>query len=404
MLKISVGRAVWLSAVMVVLGAGSRAAEPERVGGLIGYTEFRTDLPGGRWANIATMRAHVVGVDGSGRRPVATELLDQAHVWTQFAGWSEDGQTAIVYRGWNDPENGRWEETHRTFRMEPDRWLFDSYLVDLATGRLTNVTGVDRVSHYNSGLFYLPGGQKLAFTALIAGVSKPYVMDLDGHHKQDVSGGGSGFAYGYSASPDGKMISYHENYQIYLANVDGSGKRQIETGNPFNFGPRWSPDGQWLLFSSGRHGNSYPYIVRRDGSGLRKLADTGGYQGWVLFLDVDDYHEGSSDVPAWGANGAWIYFTTKVGDRTTEIVRANVSGNVEQLTRSDPGTLNYQPIPSLDGKWICFGSTRSGRRQLYVMSAAGGNARAITDVPRGHGALWPYWQPTSESARSSPLR
>src|SRR5262249_5281751 len=31
---------------------------------LIGYTEYRTDLPGGRYVNVATMRAVVVKADG----------------------------------------------------------------------------------------------------------------------------------------------------------------------------------------------------------------------------------------------------------------------------------------------------------------------------------------------------
>ena len=49
------------------------------------------------------------------------------------------------------------------------------------------MTAVDRVSHYNGGLFFLPDGRGLGFTPLIQGVSKPYVMDLDGRNKRDGS-------------------------------------------------------------------------------------------------------------------------------------------------------------------------------------------------------------------------
>jgi hypothetical protein len=41
---------------------------------LIGYTEFRTDLPGGRYVNVATRRAVVVKADGTGRRVLTEEL------------------------------------------------------------------------------------------------------------------------------------------------------------------------------------------------------------------------------------------------------------------------------------------------------------------------------------------
>lgn len=40
-----------------------------------------------------------------------------------------------------------------------------------------------------------------------------------------------------------------------------------------------------------------------------------------------------------------------------------------------------------------FGSNSSGTRQLYVMSAEGGPARAITNVPPGYGAMFGRWSP-----------
>ena len=42
---------------------------------LIGYTELRTDLSGGRHANVRTMRAAVINADGSEHRHMADELV-----------------------------------------------------------------------------------------------------------------------------------------------------------------------------------------------------------------------------------------------------------------------------------------------------------------------------------------
>lgn len=148
---------------------------------MLGYTELRTDLPGGRHGNVRTMRASVVNADGTDRREVGGELADGPDVWTQFAGWSPDGRRAVVCRGWQDPENARWEEEHKTFRMEPGKWSLDCCLVDLETGAVFNATAVDRVSHYNGGLFFLSDG-RMGFTALVDGVSKPFVMDADGRN------------------------------------------------------------------------------------------------------------------------------------------------------------------------------------------------------------------------------
>src|SRR5579871_2232545 len=95
---------------------------------LIGYTEFRTDLPGGRYVNQATFRAVVVKADGTGRRVLAEELTREKNSWTQFRGWSPDGKTAVFARAWMSDENGKWEEEHKTFRYSKDGYLCDGYL------------------------------------------------------------------------------------------------------------------------------------------------------------------------------------------------------------------------------------------------------------------------------------
>ena len=393
-----VGFLVGLVALLFLSPTPIAGAEPA----LIGYTELRTDLPGGRHANVQTMRACVMQVDGSGRKTIAEQLVDRPDAWTQFAGWSPDGAQAVVSVGWESPENARWEEEHKAFRMEPGQWLLDSCLVNVADGSVANVTAVERKSHYNGGLFFLMVGEgperkpALGFTPVIQGISKPYLMDLDGRNKRDVSGNGTGFSYGYSASPDGRLISYHENYQVYVANADGTQKRHIKTGNQFDFAPRWSPDGQWLLFVSGEHYDCHPVIVRPDGTGLKKIADRGGYRGVTEFLDVFDFHGGSSDLPVWAGDGKSVYFTAKTGENI-ELFQVMLDGPVRQLTKSAPGTLHYHPTPSPDGRRLLIGSKRDGIRQLIVINLGDGTETQLTQLQRGHAAMWPHWQPRADS-------
>ena len=198
---------------------------------LIGYTELQTNLPGGRHANVRTMRAVVVDVDGTGRRLLAKDLANEPDAWTQFAGWSPDGQTAVIVRGWQSPANVQWEEEHGQFRYSPEGWQLDSYLVELATGQALNVTAVERVSFYNGGLFYWPNDStKLGFTALIDGNSHPFSMNRDGHNKVDLTKESREFAYGFSSSRDGRRIAYHKSYQVFLADADGSQLRLHRNG------------------------------------------------------------------------------------------------------------------------------------------------------------------------------
>ena len=63
--------------------------------------------------------------------------------------------------------------------------------------------------------------------------------------------------------------------------------------------PRWSPDGQWIAFSPGRGYDRGIFIVRRDGTGERRLTERGGWPGWwpdgsrisYLMLDADGAQE-----------------------------------------------------------------------------------------------------------------
>jgi len=372
-------------------------AQPE-----LGYTQLKTNLPGGRHNNIRTMRAMLVQANGQGQRLIAAELAaDDPNAWTQFAGWSPDGKTAIVGRGWQSESNAALEESTRQFQFNAKGWLYDSFLVDVATGKSVNVTARDRISFYNAGLFFWPDDpKKLGFTALIEGQSHPFRMNLDGSGKVDLTSQSSEFSYGFSASPNGRRISYHKNYQVYLANADGSGAVKVETGNPFNFGPTWSADGQWLLFLSGEHYKCHPYVVKADGNGLKKVADRGTYNGSVEFLDVFDHHQGSSDTPDWARDGKSIFYTALAGENV-ELFQVGLDGSNKQMTKSPPGTIHYHPTPSPDGRWLAYGSKRGGVRQLFVMDLKLFDEKQITHLEKGHAAMWPHWRPALAARKSS---
>lgn len=403
--------ACYAATAALIPAAADPAPEPPRG---IGYTEHATALEGGRHANVATSRAMLLRPGGA-PEPVAAGLADEPGSWTQFAGWLPDGTTAIVGRGWQSAANAAWEEEHREFRFRAGDWLYDTHLVDVATGRAENVTAVERVSFYNAGVFPWPGDdRRLGFTPLIDGISKPFAMDRDGRHKTDLARESAGFAYGFSGSPDGTRIAYHENYRVWLADADGGGRRLVDTGHPFNFAPSWSPDGSRLLFLSGEHYDCHPHVVAADGTGLRRIADRAGYRGVTEFLDVPDFHGGSSDVPTWAPDGRSVFFTALVPGGaeapTVELFEVAVDGAAPptRLTVSPPGTTHYHPRPSPDGDWLLYGSHRAapggGRARNLFARRRDGVEVQLTHVPAGRAAMHGHWQPAPRTADAAGAR
>jgi TolB protein len=88
-----------------------------------------------------------------------------------------------------------------------------------------------------------------------------------------------GAIYRATWSPDGQQIVFNagsdfeitqrHDHKLYVINADGSGLRQITSGDTNDITPAWSPDGQWIAF----HRNCDLWVVRPDGSDGRRLLE-----------------------------------------------------------------------------------------------------------------------------------
>ncbi|MDQ6695173.1 MAG: hypothetical protein M3014_12265, partial [Chloroflexota bacterium] len=139
-----------------------------------------------------------------------------------------------------------------------------------------------------------PDGSRVAFVSARSGTSRVWVMDSSDREEKSSSaklltsqapgsaaGSASGQTPGGAAareadpawSPDGKMLSFASDasgtgsVQIWTSAADGSGARELTTGDGGASSPTWLPDGQAIAFV--RDGNLWQ--VRTDGTGLRAL-------------------------------------------------------------------------------------------------------------------------------------
>ncbi len=178
-------------------------------------------------------------------------------------------------------------------------------------------------------------------------------MDRDGRNKVNLSNQSDGFAYGFSGSPMGKRIAYHENYQIYIADADGTHRVRVDTPPSVQLRPTWSPDGKWLLFVSGEHYDCHPHVrPRADRSALKRIASRNGVNRAALpsFLDVPDFHGGSSDVPNLVASMAKAFSIRLKSVKRSSCFEPGSTARTEQLTDSPGDTSHYHPKLSPDGK------------------------------------------------------
>jgi len=113
---------------------------------------------------------------------------------------------------------------------------------------------------------------------------------------------------------------------------------------------------------SDRSGSDEIYICSADGSNLVKLTNLG--------------NPGTTGFPRWSLDGQKIVFDSVLRERTVIFVISPNGGQPHALTDNEFDNLN--PSWSHDGRWIYFTSNRTGQWQIWKMPSEGGEALQIT--------------------------
>lgn len=178
-------------------------------------------------------------------------------------------------------------------------------------------------------------------------------------------------------SPDGELIAFASNrdgfQEVYLMRADGSGVRRLTNLNASTYASSWSPDSRSLLVESNVSGDVEIYTLAIGAGTLARITQ----------------RPGRDSYPQWSPSGDLIYFASFKDDRSDLYAMDPDGGNVRQLT--DRQGADLTPVPSPDGTMLAFGSDRTGDREIFILPLDGSPPRRVTNHPGFDG--WPRWSP-----------
>jgi molecular chaperone DnaK len=253
----------------------------------------------------------LVEADGSNPRPLTRETEDKA----RLPVLSPD-RTAVAY---SVETAGGWElrvidsggqgdrvvsgdivpDARATWSPDGGRMAFvgdrdgpaDIYVLDLASGELTNITN----SPEDEGdPAWSPDGRSIAYWSLLTGNQEIFVVPAAGGEPTQLTrqpGDDADPAWHPQSSSLAFASQRDGDWEIYVMGADGQGQQQLTDDPSDEQDPAWSPDGAYIAFESKRDSADRP---DNDWSEIYVMLQDGRDQVRVTARDGFDAH------PAWG--------------------------------------------------------------------------------------------------------
>jgi Tol biopolymer transport system component len=191
-----------------------------------------------------------------------------------------------------------------------------------------------------------------------------------------------------TASPDDQEVAFlsdsggHAN--LWVVNTESGGLRQIthERDPTVAMGvPVWSPNGRAIAFVSSRGNEGWTFgvwLVDSDGSNLRNIANPGL-------------------GPAWSPDGRWVYYSTRGGAATTDVVLKKIpvaGGPAVTVT-----TERLRNVIGLNGTTLYYSFERplsDGTPEFEIRAANPEDApfRVLARIPASRVPIWQIVNPS----------
>lgn len=261
---------------------------------------------------------------------------------------------------------------------------------------------------------FSPQGDRIAYWHGVAGSSYSSLMTMrsDGTHARRLATGRYVGSFGWS--PNGKLIAYSRNKEIYVVRTSGGRAWQVTTNA--NDAPDWVSFDGWdgndvIEYSEGvccTDGLPEEYQLTVDLRGRPprvpgtecpvdecEVQPHGSRLAWSDGTTVyvsgargeDEVALGSGCCPVWSPDGSRLTFSSGSGDaRRVAIAHADGSG-VTIL----PPPRSFGPEWAPDGSLLAFEADVDGVRQLWTANADGSDAHPVTHGPPVANSALPHF-------------
>ena len=290
---------------------------------------------------------------------------------------------------------------------EPGNPFYQIYTLDLQTGDTKRISpGFGKTTCS----FFRPGTSEIEFASTHADPKSKQLQDDELAYRAAVASG--------KEKERRYSWDYDEHMDIYSYDERTGALKQLTTARGYDAEGSYSPDGQWIVFTSMRDAYNRPlndkekkmmaqdpgyfgeiYIMRADGTGQKRLTYVPGYDGgpfftpdgkriiwrrfdeqgliadvWTMNVDGSDQRQitdfkSMSWAPYMHPSGQYIIFTSnKLGFDNFELFIVDAAGTKEPVRVTYTPGFDALAVPSPDGTRLAWTSTRSGgdNGQLFL--------------------------------------
>src|SRR2546427_7328689 len=243
---------------------------------------------------------------------------------------------------------------------EPGNPFYQIYVLDLGTGDTKRISpGIGKTTC----AFFRPNSDEIEFASTHADPKSKQLQEDE-------------LAFRASGKERRYAWDYDPEMDIYAYSEKTGALKRLTSARGYDAEGSYSPDGQWIVFSSMRDAYNHPlndkekqmleenpsyfaeiYIMRADGSGQRRLTNVPGYDGGPFFT-----HDGSRIV--------WRRFD--VAGLLADVWTMKPDGS-DQKQITDFGAMSWAPYEHPSGRYFIFSSNKLGfdNFELFMVDVEG---------------------------------